>query len=372
MKRIVLFACLLFIVVFMPGIVSADFSVNSVQIDPSGTIQAGDTVDTSFAIHQFSGSTPNTLQLYTPLENPNWSYIINVNGVPSESTGSSAQTVTISGFLLTYKPGDDVSVTVTLRGTAPSGIEMTSLTLFRITEIDGSGYAIESSKYVKMAAYKPSVGTIALSSVPTGANIYIDNSYKGLTPLSVSGVSNGNRTILLKSDGYHDWTKIVFVNGDSQTVSATLITVNVTTAVTTATTTAPKVNGTLYVQSNPSGASIYVDSTYYGKTTTTLYNITPGSHAIHLILSGYNDWSDTIMVMSGNTTNEYATLTVTAADVTAPTTTLPTTVKTSLKVTTVKVPTSWARPTTTKASPVEGLIIIGAVGLAALVLRRTV
>jgi hypothetical protein len=370
MKRTILLAVMLFIVVFIPGVVSADFSVNSVQIDPSGTIQAGNTVDTSFAIHPYSGSTTNTLQLYTQLENPNWSYIINVNGVPTGSTGSSAQTVTISSFLLSYKSGDDVSVTVTLRGTAPSGIEMTSLTLFRITEIDGSGYSIDSSKYVKMADYKPSVGTITLSSVPAGANIYIDNSYKGLTPLSVSDISNGNRTILLKSDGYQDWTKIVFVNGDSQTVSATLITVNATTAVTTATTTAPKVNGTLYVQSSPSGASIYVDSTYLGKTTTTLYNITPGSHAIHLLLSGYNDWSDTITVTSGNTTNEYAPLTETAADVTAATTSAPTTVKTSLKVTTVKVPTTYPRTTTTKASPVEGAVILGAIGLGIVAIHR--
>jgi hypothetical protein len=219
----------------------------------------------------------------------------------------------------------------------------------------------------------PSVGTITISSVPAGANIYIDNSYKGLTPLSLSDISNGNRTILLKSDGYQDWSKIVFVNGDSQTVSATLLSVTTTTtAVTTATTTSPVVNGTLYVQSSPSGASVYVDSnTYLGKTTMTLYNITPGTHTIHLLLSGYNDWSDTITVMSGNNTNEYATLTATAAEVTAATTTLPTTVKTTLKVTTAKVPTSYPKTTTTtKASPVEGAVVLGAIGLGIVVLHR--
>jgi hypothetical protein len=221
-------------------------------------------------------------------------------------------------------------------------------------------------------ATTPSVGTITISSVPTGANLYIDNSYKGLTPLSLSDISNGNRTILLKSDGYQDWSKIVFVNGDSQTVSATLLSVNTTTAVTTATTTSPVVNGTLYVQSSPSGASIYVDSTtYLGKTPMTLYTITPGSHTIHLLLSGYNDWSDTITVMSGNTTNEYATLTATAAEVTSATTTLPTTVKTTLKVTTAKVPTSYPKTTTTtKASPVEGTVVLGAIGLGIVVLHR--
>ena len=136
--------------------------------------------------------------------------------------------------------------------------------------------------------------------------------------------------------------------------------------------TAGTVNGTLYVQSSPSGASIYVDSTYMGTTTTTLYNITPGSHTIHLLKSGYNDWSDTITVASGNTTYEYATLTATDAGVTAATT-VPTTIRTTAvttKKSTYKTITPWPTNTPTKASSVEPLVIIGAIGIGIIVLRK--
>ena len=137
--------------------------------------------------------------------------------------------------------------------------------------------------------------------------------------------------------------------------------------------TAGTVNGTLYVQSSPSGASIYVDSTYMGKTTTTLYNITPGSHTIHLLNSGYNDWSDTITVISGNTTYEYATLTAIATDVTTAATTVPTTIRTTAvttKKSTYKTITPWPTNTPTKASSAEPLVIIGAIGIGFIVLRK--
>jgi len=130
--------------------------------------------------------------------------------------------------------------------------------------------------------------------------------------------------------------------------------------------------GTIDLSSTPSGASIYVDSAYKGTSPRIIPGIAVGTHTVKLTLDGYSTWSKSVKVTYGSNTTIVADLSqaVTATATTVPTST-PTTVKTSLKVTTVKVPTSWAKPTTTKASPVEWLVIIGAVGLAALVLRRT-
>jgi len=132
------------------------------------------------------------------------------------------------------------------------------------------------------------------------------------------------------------------------------------------------VNGTLYVQSSPSGASIYVDSTCLGKTTTTLYNITPGSHTINLLLSGYSTWSDMVTVTSGNTTYEYATLKAVATDVTSattvPTTTTPKTVGTPKQSTYTPI-TPWPTKTPTK-SPEEPFVVIGAIGVGIFILRK--
>lgn len=131
--------------------------------------------------------------------------------------------------------------------------------------------------------------------------------------------------------------------------------------------------GTIDVTTSPSGANVYVDSTYKGISPCVVPNLAVGSHTVKLTLGGYSDWSKIVKVTNGGNTTLDADLSqvVTATATTVPTST-PTTVRTSLRVTTVKVPTSWAKPTTTKASPVDGLVIIGAVGLAALVLRRTV
>ncbi|WP_292369514.1 PEGA domain-containing protein [Methanoregula sp. UBA64] len=131
--------------------------------------------------------------------------------------------------------------------------------------------------------------------------------------------------------------------------------------------------GTIDLSSTPAGASVYVDSTYKGVSPCIIPGLAVGSHTVKLTMDGYSTWSKSVKVTYGSNTTIVADLSqaVTATATTVPTST-PTTVKTSLKVTTVKIPTSWAKPTTTKASPVEGLVIIGAVGLAALVLRRTV
>jgi hypothetical protein len=131
--------------------------------------------------------------------------------------------------------------------------------------------------------------------------------------------------------------------------------------------------GTIDLSSTPAGASVYVDSTYKGVSPCIIPGLAVGSHTVKLTMDGYSTWSKSVKVTYGSNTTIVADLSqaVTATATTLSTST-PTTVKTSLKVTTVKVPTSWAKPTTTKASPVEGLVIIGAVGLAALVLRRTV
>lgn len=129
--------------------------------------------------------------------------------------------------------------------------------------------------------------------------------------------------------------------------------------------------GTIDLTSSPSGASVYVDSTYKGTSPCIIPSLAVGSHTVKLILTGYSDWSRSVKVTNGGNTTIVADLSpvVTVTATTVPTSS-PTTVKTSLKVTTVKVPTSWPKTTTTKASPVEGIVIIGAICISAFVLIR--
>ena len=126
--------------------------------------------------------------------------------------------------------------------------------------------------------------------------------------------------------------------------------------------------GSIEVESSPSGAKIYLDSTYLGTTPYTIEDVSLGSHKILISHTGYNDWSKLVTVKVDSTVsvsadlNEIATTATTRVLTEAPT-------KTILKATTVKVPTSW--PTsTTQASPLEVTVVLGAIAFGFAVLHR--
>ncbi|KAF5055821.1 PEGA domain protein [anaerobic digester metagenome] len=97
-------------------------------------------------------------------------------------------------------------------------------------------------------------GQVAVVSSPSGAGVYIDNVYRGITPLTVRDVPKNSHTILIRQAGYQDWTTSVQVQeGETAQVSASLVpeggattttatsavTSNATTALPTSTTAAP-------------------------------------------------------------------------------------------------------------------------------------
>jgi hypothetical protein len=66
-------------------------------------------------------------------------------------------------------------------------------------------------------------GHFTIRSSPEGANIFIDNLYRGLTPLTLVDIPAGSHSILLRLNGYQDWQSSVNVNAGSSTdVSGTL------------------------------------------------------------------------------------------------------------------------------------------------------
>ena len=78
------------------------------------------------------------------------------------------------------------------------------------------------------------VGSIDISSSPSGASIYVDGTLEGTTPEIITDLVEGSYKIVLKKAGYDEWGKIVRVTaGDTSIVDADLD------AVTTAPTAAP-------------------------------------------------------------------------------------------------------------------------------------
>jgi hypothetical protein len=211
-------------------------------------------------------------------------------------------------------------------------------------------------------------GNISVSSSPSGALIILDNSITGATtPAKIEGVTNGLRYVTLRLAGYQDYTKSVTVsNNETSTVSATLI-------VTTTATTEAITNGSIYVESNPSNAAVFLNTVYQGITPVTLSNITRGDYRVVVQKTGYQDWSNRISVSLGTRTDVYATLSQEVTDTTL-VTKIPT--ATILKTTTTmkstaKVPTPWPSATPAPVSPVGILVILGAIGTGFIVLRKS-
>ena len=135
-------------------------------------------------------------------------------------------------------------------------------------------------------------GRIIATSHPQGAKVYLDNVYKGKTPLNLDRVSAGQHRIKLVKTGYQDWNSYVSVSPSRTTkVSADLIPL--------------PAYGSISVYCNQGNAKIYLDGSYQKRTSTNqsveLKNVEPGYHELMINKDGYQKWVSTILVTANQT-----------------------------------------------------------------------
>jgi hypothetical protein len=134
----------------------------------------------------------------------------------------------------------------------------------------------------------PQYGSIRVTSSPSGAAIYLNGNYRGITPLTISDISPASYSIEADLSGYRTYTTSVTVYaGQQATVYCPLEKI--------------QSQGSLYVTSTPSDAMIYLDAGYKGRTPLMLSGISSGGHTIELDLSGYYDWKSSVSVPVGGT-----------------------------------------------------------------------
>jgi len=127
-------------------------------------------------------------------------------------------------------------------------------------------------------------GSLYVQSSPSGASIYLDGSYKGTTPKTIEGLEVGTYTLKLTKSGYQDKSQTIRIEaGKREDVYLTL----------------EKETGSLYIQSEPSGASIYLDGSYKGTTPKTIEGLEVGTYSLKLSKSNYNDKSQNITIKAG-------------------------------------------------------------------------
>ncbi|MDD1652810.1 MAG: PEGA domain-containing protein, partial [Methanomicrobiales archaeon] len=139
------------------------------------------------------------------------------------------------------------------------------------------------------------VGSISVTSSPSGATAVLDDTKSATTPTTFSDVTVGTHTISVYKDGYQDfYTAVNVQKGVTAQVSATL---SSTVAV-----------GSLSVSSSPSGATVYLDQIYRGVTTITVGNLAAGTHTLNVVKAGYKDVTQNVNVVAGTTI--YVTITL--------------------------------------------------------------
>ena len=151
-------------------------------------------------------------------------------------------------------------------------------------------------------AQKPQTGTLSVSSNPAGAGLYIDGIYEGETNQVVGNLRTGSHNVVLKMAGYQTWSNTYQVNtGQTTFVNAALVPIQ-----------SPQ-TGDLQVSSSPSGASVYLNGNYQGITSQNggpldVIGLSPGTYNVVLKKTGYQDYTTSVKILAGQTTQVFATL----------------------------------------------------------------
>ncbi|MDU9375702.1 hypothetical protein McpSp1_02810 [Methanocorpusculaceae archaeon Sp1] len=208
-----------------------------------------------------------------------------------------------------YPSGANIYVDGNYYDTTPAVITVTSGTSHNV-KLVLSGYNVYtqtisvgagSTAYMNVNLVSSSDAYLRITSTPAGAAVYVDGTYMGNTAyssgssvsyLNVGPLSSGTHSIMLKKDGYNTYTSSVTLSpNEVRTLSITLVQSSPT----------PSGNAALSMDSTPSGAEVYVDNVFRGYTPLYLSDIPEGRHTLLLQLSGYNDWTEYVNFVAGQT-----------------------------------------------------------------------
>jgi len=137
-------------------------------------------------------------------------------------------------------------------------------------------------------------GRLSVKTQPSRAKVYINDVYKGRSPLDLDLPLAVVRVRATKQ-GYQTAQEMVQVRRDRAMESTLLLSETVTT-------------GRVEVRSQPQSAHWYLDGVLVGETPDKMDSIKPGRHAVTMVAEGFSPWEGTIEVSQGQTTEVVAKL----------------------------------------------------------------
>ena len=261
----------------------------------------------------------------SPAQNPLHTYVTpgtySVSLVARDSCSGAASSSGMSTPIIVSEPVATLSVTSTppgatifidnvMRGVTPATFS-DSVTGSHILTIRKEGYEeytknilVEPASPVTIVAglsksvsgqaspVPPATGSIAITSVPSGAVVTLDGRMRDVTPVSIADIVPGNHEIMLSLKGYDDWIGILAVgSGHTSEINAFLVVSK------------EPLNdaGSVAVATDPGGADIYIDGVFKGVSPVTVPGLSNGTHLILVTLKEYENISANITITGGQT-----------------------------------------------------------------------
>ncbi len=128
------------------------------------------------------------------------------------------------------------------------------------------------------------VGSVIIKSEPTNAMILIDGIKAGKTPKILTDIKHGKHIVEVRMGGFETWSESVEVSGDKENVIVAVL---------------KEMIGSISVNSNHSGAIIYLDGKEIGATPDTIKSVSIGAHVIKVKMEGYAEWTKKLNMKKG-------------------------------------------------------------------------
>jgi len=134
----------------------------------------------------------------------------------------------------------------------------------------------------------PVLGSLRVTSFPSGASVFLNDRLVGSTPYVSNEVNPGTYRLRIRLNSHEDFTTPVTVRaGQIMPVDARLA----------------ALAGSLNISSTPPGAAIYLDGNYAGDTPKTIERLKLGEHRVELRKEGYEKFATPAQVMHKQVTS---------------------------------------------------------------------
>lgn len=141
---------------------------------------------------------------------------------------------------------------------------------------------------------RDSKNTVTVYSVPDGAEVYLNNAYQGVTPVTIPNLTTKKYQLRLHKDGYLDVVDPVIINDGALPSVITGYELVPHPPEFGMFVSDPPQTGAAYIVSYPGDVDVYIDGGQVGTTDLMVMNLAVGTHNLTLVRDGFTNWTDTL------------------------------------------------------------------------------